>query len=91
MALAADIHFQDVPLFGGARLEGGAASADYRHFVILGMYIGFHASHLAVCVLSALPFPIQMLSHYTAFFPPRQLFLREFAKNSCKFAANALY
>ena len=86
MAVAANIHFQNVPLFRGTRLEGGAARTDYRHFVIFGMYIGLHASHLAVLVLS-----IQMLSHYNAFFTPRQLFLCEFAKNSCKFTTNALY
>ncbi len=32
-----------------------------------------------------------MLNHYTAFFATRQLFLREFVKNTCKFRKNAVY
>ena len=86
MAVAANIHLHDVPVFRGSRLERSAAGTNYRYFVIFGMYIGFHFYHLAVCVLS-----IQMLTHYSAFFFARQLFLSEFAKNSCKIARNALY
>ena len=86
MAVAANIHLHDVPVFRGSRLERSAAGTNYRYFVIFGMYIGFHFYHLAVCVLS-----IQMLTHYSAFFFARQLFLSEFAKNSCKNPSNALY
>ena len=42
VATAANIHFKNVALFCGSRLEGGTASADNRDFVIFGMNIGFH-------------------------------------------------
>ena len=59
MAIAANIHFHDVPLFGGARLEGSSARTDYCYFVIFGMYISFHSYHLAVsCAFHFRCFPI---------------------------------
>ena len=84
MAVAADIHFHNVAFFRRTRLERSTAGADYSYFVIFGMYISFHVFHLVVVIF-------QMLSNYNAFFMARQLFLREFVKNSCKFPKNALY
>ena len=46
--LVADIHFKSVYILGGTRLEGFAACAYNRHFVIFGMYIGLHFLHLAL-------------------------------------------
>ena len=47
VATAANIHFQNVSLFGGTRFKGGTAGADNRYFVIFRVYIGFHVFHLA--------------------------------------------
>lgn len=48
VAIAANIHLQNVPFLRGTRLESRTASADNRYFVIFGMYISFHSYHLAV-------------------------------------------
>lgn len=59
MAIAANIHFQNVPVFRRSRLERGSASTDYCYFVIFGMYISFHSYHLAVsCAFHFRCFPI---------------------------------
>ena len=42
VATAANIHFKNVSLFRGSRLECGTAGADNRYFVIFRMNIGFH-------------------------------------------------
>lgn len=47
MTLVTDIHFQRFNVLRGTRLEGSAASAYNRNFVIFGMYFGLHLLHLA--------------------------------------------
>ena len=42
MALVADIHFKRFDVLGSTCLESCAASAYYRNFVIVRMYIGLH-------------------------------------------------
>ena len=44
MALAANVHFHHVALFGGTGNELGAASAFHGYFVVIGMYILFHSA-----------------------------------------------
>jgi len=42
VAFIADVHFKRFYVFGRAGLEGCAASAYNRYFVIIRMYIGLH-------------------------------------------------
>mgnify|MGYP003441312693 CR=1 FL=1 len=49
MAVAANIHFHYVAVFGRTRFESSSTSASYSYFVIFGMNISFHYFHLAVC------------------------------------------
>lgn len=82
MAIAANIYLHNVAVFRRAGFESSSTSASYSYFVIFGMNICFHCIYLAIFL---------MLVNYTAFFPTRQLFLREIKKNSCKFQENRLY
>ena len=68
MAVAANIYFENVAVFGRTRFESSSTSASYSYFVIFGMDISFHYFHLAVRFFI-------MLDNYTPFFYPRQLFL----------------
>ena len=83
VAIAANIYFQNVAFFRRARFKGSPTSASNSYFVIFRMDISFHYIHLAVIFI--------MLYNYSPFFTPRQLFLREFVKNTCKFQENSLY
>ena len=51
MAFAANIHFEGIAFFRGARFKRSAARAGHGDLVIIGMYIGFH-SFTSLCVLS---------------------------------------
>lgn len=48
VALVADIDLESVHILGGTRLEGFAACAYNRYFMIFRMYIGLHFLHLAL-------------------------------------------
>ena len=68
MAIAANIYFENFTIFRRASFESSSTSASYGYFVIFRMDISFHYIHLAVRFFF-------MLSNYTPFFNPRQLFL----------------
>lgn len=48
MAFIADIDFKRFNVFSGPRFKSSSASADYRNFMIIGMYFGLHIYHLAI-------------------------------------------
>lgn len=80
MALAADIHFERIPFFGSARLEGGAAGTGHGDLVIIGMYIGFHRITSLTLTLF-----IKMLTYYILFRRASQTEWGGFAKLCGKF------
>ena len=48
VAFIADVHLERIHILGGTRLEGFAAGAYNRYFMIFRMYIGLHFIHLAL-------------------------------------------
>lgn len=75
MALAANIYFDRVPFLGRSGFERSAARAYYRRFVIIGMYIGFHA-FTSLYLLSY----TKMLIYYILFFHASQINSYRFPK-----------
>ena len=94
VAVAANIHFHSFAVFRRTRLERCATSTRNGYFVIIRMDVRFHYIFTSLFVFSFSHFSalyFSMLIYYTAFFNPRQLFLTQFAKNTCKFNENAVY
>ena len=74
MAFAANIHFQNLYVFGRARFERFATSAYHGYFVIIRMNIRLHTNSPRIVFF-------RILSYYNSVFPVRQLILKVKRKN----------